>query len=270
MHPIILIPARMAATRLPDKPLADIGGEPMIVRVLQRATLSGIKDIVVACVGRPIAEAVERAGGRAVITDPGLPSGSDRIWQALQKIDPEKTHDVIINLQGDMPTFDPAVIKKTLALLEDPAVDIATPAAVITGEKERDDPAVVKTVVSGVGCQASDKFFFDTRLSAVALAKTDHPSPVTCRALYFSRQAVPYGDGLFYHHIGLYVYRRPALEKFVALPPSVLEKREKLEQLRALEAGMHIGVAVVDAVPLGVDTPETLQKAREWYEQAVN
>lgn len=240
MNPIVLIPARMAATRLPDKPLADIGGKPMIVRVLERATLAGIRDIVVACDGEAIAGAVTRAGGTAVLTDPNLPSGSDRIWQALQQIDPQKKHDVILNLQGDMPTFDPQVIQKTLALLDDPSVDIATPAAVITDEREKTDPAVVKTVIAGE------------------------------RALYFSRTTVPYGTGPLYHHIGLYAYRRQALEKFVGLPPSPLEKREKLEQLRALEAGMVIGVAIVDAAPLGVDTPETLKKAREWYEQAVH
>lgn len=240
MNPIILIPARMAATRLPDKPLADIGGKPMIVRVLERAQLSGIKDIAVACDGEAIATAVTHAGGNAVITDLDLPSGSDRIWQALQKIDPGKNHDIILNLQGDMPTFDPSVIKKTLALFSDPSVDIATAAAAITNEKEKADPAVVKTVIAGN------------------------------RALYFSRATVPYGTGPLYHHIGLYAYRRPALEKFVGLAPSALEKREKLEQLRALEAGMVMAVAIVDAVPLGVDTPEALERAREWYEQTVH
>ncbi|MDE3061261.1 MAG: 3-deoxy-manno-octulosonate cytidylyltransferase [Pseudomonadota bacterium] len=237
MNPIILIPARMAATRLPGKPLADIAGKPMIVRVLERAKLSGIRDIAVACDSEAIAAAVEKAGGRAVLTDPNLPSGSDRIWQALTKIDPQEKHDIVLNLQGDMPTFEPMVIQKTLALLDDPAIDIATPVAEIIDEKEKTDPSVVKTVMAGN------------------------------RALYFSRAAVPHGDGPLYHHIGLYAYLRPALKKFVALPPSPLEKREKLEQLRALEAGMTIGVARVEAVPLGVDTPEALQKAREWYEQ---
>ncbi len=246
MNPIVLIPARMASTRLPDKPLALIAGKPMIVHVWQRAVDAGVGEVVVACDGEAIAEAITKAGGRAVLTDPDLPSGSDRIWQALGKVDGGKKHDVIINVQGDMPTLDPDVIRQVLSLLSDKEVDIATLAAPISDEHEKIDPAVVKPVI--------------------ALS----PDGVRGRALYFSRQPVPYGEGTLYHHIGLYAYRRAALEKFVSLPPSLLEKREKLEQLRALEAGMRIGIAVVATVPPGVDTPETLNKARQWHEQAVN
>jgi 3-deoxy-manno-octulosonate cytidylyltransferase (CMP-KDO synthetase) len=236
----------MASTRLPDKPLALIAGKPMIVHVWQRAVDAGVGEVVVACDGEAIAEAITKAGGRAVLTDPDLPSGSDRIWQALGKVDGGKKHDVIINVQGDMPTLDPDVIRQVLSLLSDKEVDIATLAAPISDEHEKIDPAVVKPVI--------------------ALS----PDGVRGRALYFSRQPVPYGEGTLYHHIGLYAYRRAALEKFVSLPPSLLEKREKLEQLRALEAGMRIGIAVVATVPPGVDTPETLNKARQWHEQAVN
>ena len=211
----------------------------MVVQVAARALKSGVGRVVVACDGVGIASAVEASGldVQSVITDADLPSGSDRIFQALQKIDPQKFHDVVINVQGDMPTLDPAIVGKVLALLENKQVDIATLAAVITDEHEKEDPAVVKIAMSGT------------------------------RALYFSRSLIPHGEGSHYHHIGIYAYRRAALERFVALPPSPLEKREKLEQLRALEASMRIDVAVVDAVPLGVDTPETLAKARKYYEQ---
>jgi 3-deoxy-manno-octulosonate cytidylyltransferase (CMP-KDO synthetase) len=242
MNPIVLIPARMASQRLPNKPLELIGGKPMIVHVWQRAVKAGVGEVVVACDGEAIAEAVTRAGGRVVVTDPNLPSGSDRIYQALTNIDPKRVHDIVVNVQGDMPTFDPALINQSIALLKNPAVDIGTLAAIITEEREKTDPAVVKPVIA-----------FETATRG--------------RALYFSRTAVPSGDGPLYHHIGLYAYRRAALEKFVKLPPSPLEKREKLEQLRALEAGMRIDVAIVDTVPLGVDTPETLDIARKWHEQ---
>lgn len=238
MNPIILIPARMASTRLPDKPLALIGGQPMIVQVWKRALLANCGRVVVACDGLKIATVIEGEEGEAVLTDPNLPSGSDRIFQALLECDPDGEHDVIINLQGDMPTLDPEIVKQVLEVLKDPAVDIATLAAIITDEGEKKDPATVKIAMGENG-----------------------------RALYFSRATIPYGDGPLYHHIGIYAYRRAALEKFVSLPPSTLEMREKLEQLRALEAGMRIGVAVVDAVPLGVDTPETLEKARKYYEK---
>ena len=242
MNPIILIPARMASQRLPGNPLALIGGVPMIVRVWQRAVQSFNGTVVVACDGQEIADAVTAAGGTAILTDPDLPSGSDRIYQALQTIDPGKSYDVIVNIQGDMPTLDLSLAPKVLALMEDPAVDMATLAAPITEAREMDDPAVVKPVIA-----------FDA-------------SGKRGRALYFSRSRVPAGEGALYHHIGVYAYRRAALEQFVALPPSPLEKREKLEQLRALEAGMRIDIAIVDAVPLGVDTPQTLEIARKFYE----
>jgi 3-deoxy-manno-octulosonate cytidylyltransferase (CMP-KDO synthetase) len=240
MHPIILIPARMRATRLPGKPLADIGGAPMIVQVWKRAVESALGDVAVACDTPEIARAVESAGGRAVLTRADHPSGSDRIHEALQILDPQGAYDTVINLQGDMPTLDPAVIRAVLAPLADPRVDIATLAAEIRDPAEVEDEAVVKAILA------------------------TSPSS-TFQALYFTRLPAPHGDGPRYHHIGLYAYRRAALERFVALPPSPLEKREKLEQLRALEAGMRIDVAVVDTVPLGVDTPETLEKARAYY-----
>jgi len=243
MNPIILIPARMASVRLPDKPLAIIGDAPMIVHVWRRACEAGAGSVAVACDGKAIKEAIEKAGGTAILTDPDLPSGSDRIFQALQRLDPKGAHDVIINVQGDMPTLDPALIRQALALLDNPEVDIATLAAPITVEREKQDPAVVKPVIA---LDASGR---------------------KGSALYFSRATVPSGEGPLYHHIGLYAYRRAALEKFVHLPPSFLEKREKLEQLRALEAGMRIDVAIVDTVPLGVDTEETLTIAREWHDQ---
>lgn len=242
MRPIVLIPARMASTRLPNKPLALIGDAPMIVHMVRIAREAGVGEVAVACDGESIAKAVHSAGGRAIVTDPALPSGSDRIWQALEKIDPEKKHDVIVNLQGDMPTLDPALIKNVVALLSAPKSDIATLAAPIIDESEKHDPAVVKVAIA-----------FDT-------GKTHG------RALYFSRSPIPSGDGPLYHHIGIYGYKREALQRFVNLSPSMLEQREKLEQLRALEAGMRIDVAVVDTVPLGVDTPETLEKARKHYE----
>lgn len=236
MNPIILIPARLASTRLPNKPLEIIGGKPMIVQVSARAAQSKIS-VTVACDGPLIKEAVEKAGYKAVITDPELPSGSDRIMAALKEIDPGKNHDVIINVQGDLPTLDPAIIQAGLKLLENPAVDIGTLVAKITDEHEKTDPAVVKAIFA----EGS-------------------------RTKTFTRASTPSGDGHFYHHIGIYFYRRAALEKFVSLPPSPLEKKEKLEQLRAIEAGMRIDAAIVNTVPLGVDTPETLEKARKAYE----
>jgi len=235
--PIIIIPARLASTRLPNKPLALIGGLPMIVQVMKRAMAANIGRVVVACDGEEIANAVRAAGGEVVITDADLPSGSDRIFQALGKIDSDGKHDVIINVQGDMPCLDPQIIASVLKVLENPKVDIATLAAKITDMAEITDPAVVKVAISAGG-----------------------------KALYFSRATIPYGDGEHYHHIGIYAYRRVALERFVILPPSPLELREKLEQLRALEADMRIDVAIVDTVPIGVDTPETLEKARKNYE----
>jgi 3-deoxy-manno-octulosonate cytidylyltransferase (CMP-KDO synthetase) len=234
---LILIPARMAATRLPGKPLAEIGGTPMIVYVLRRAQEAEIGPVVVATDAREIVAAVEKAGGRAVLTRADHPSGSDRIFEALGQVDPQGRVKVVVNMQGDLPTLAPADIAAALTPLTDTAVDIATLAAEITVAKERTDPNVVKVVGTPV-------------------------APGRLRALYFTRASAPAGPGPLYHHIGLYAYRRPALERFVKLPASPLERRERLEQLRALEAGMRIDVALVDGVPLGVDTPEDLEKAR--------
>jgi len=234
---LILIPARLAATRLPGKPLAEIGDTPMIVHVLRRAQEAEIGPVVVATDAREIVAAVEKAGGRAVLTRADHPSGSDRIFEALGQVDPQGRVKVVVNMQGDLPTLAPADIAAALTPLTDTAVDIATLAAEITVAKERTDPNVVKVVGTPV-------------------------APGRLRALYFTRASAPAGPGPLYHHIGLYAYRRPALERFVKLPASPLERRERLEQLRALEAGMRIDVALVDGVPLGVDTPEDLEKAR--------
>jgi 3-deoxy-manno-octulosonate cytidylyltransferase (CMP-KDO synthetase) len=236
MH-LVLIPARMASTRLPGKPLADIAGEPMIVHVMRRAEAAGVGPVIVATDSEAIATCVEKAGGRAVMTRADHVSGSDRIFEALQAADPEGRADVIVNVQGDLPTLAPADVAAATAPLADPAVDIATLAAEIVCADERTNPNVVKVVGTPVGAK---------RL----------------RALYFTRATAPWGDGALYHHIGLYAYRRAALARFVRLPPSPLELREKLEQLRALEAGMRIDVSIVDSVPLGVDTPEDLERAR--------
>ncbi|HYA07000.1 MAG TPA: 3-deoxy-manno-octulosonate cytidylyltransferase [Xanthobacteraceae bacterium] len=234
---LVLIPARMASVRLPGKPLADIAGVPMIVHVLRRAQAAGIGPVAVATDSPDIAAAVQKAGGHAVMTRADHASGSDRIFEALGKLDPARRATIIVNVQGDLPTLDPAAIAAAVAPLAEDAVDIATLAAEITRTQERDDPNVVKVV-------------------GTLLA------PGRLRALYFTRATAPAGDGPLYHHIGLYAYRRAALERFVALPPSPLERREKLEQLRALEAGMRIDVTIVDKVPLGVDTPEDLARAR--------
>lgn len=238
VKPIILIPARMASTRLPGKPLLDIAGAAMIVQVWRRAVEADIGPVLVAADCHDIAQAIRDAGGDAVVTNPDHPSGSDRIFEALQHIDPNQRCDVVVNVQGDLPTIDPAAIRACFEPLQNEAVDIATICAEITREDEKTNPNVVKVV----GSPLDDK---------------------TMRAVYFTRATAPAGDGPLYHHIGLYAYRRAALEKFIALPESSLEKREKLEQLRALEAGMRIDVAIVDDVPLGVDTEEDLAKARE-------
>jgi 3-deoxy-manno-octulosonate cytidylyltransferase (CMP-KDO synthetase) len=237
MTPLILIPARMASTRLPGKPLADIAGLPMIVQVLRRAEEADVGPVAVATDSAEVAEAVRAAGGTAVMTRADHPSGSDRIFEALGTIDPDGRHDVIINVQGDLPTISPIAIAAAARPLSDGEVAIGTLAAWITREDEKTNPNVVKAV--------------GTPLAA------DH-----LRALYFTRATAPHGDGPLYHHIGLYAWRRTALERFVALPPSPLEQREKLEQLRALEAGMRIDIILVDDVPLGVDTPEDLERAR--------
>jgi 3-deoxy-manno-octulosonate cytidylyltransferase (CMP-KDO synthetase) len=236
-HTLVLIPSRLAATRLPGKPLKDIAGLPMIVQVLRRAEAARIGRVAVATDTAEIAAAVTAHGGEAVMTRADHPSGSDRIFEALGKLDPEGRIDTVINLQGDLPTIPSADIRAAAALLEDPAVDIGTLAAEIRKDDEHTTPSVVKLVGSPLG---------DHRL----------------RALYFTRATAPYGDGPRYHHIGLYAYRRAALERFVELPPSVLETREKLEQLRALEAGMRIDAAIVTSVPLGVDTFDDLETAR--------
>ena len=234
---LVLIPARMAATRLPGKPLLDIAGLPMIVHVLRRAEAAGIGRVAVATDTPEIAAAVRAQGGEAVMTRADHPSGSDRIFEALESLDPDRRVETVINLQGDFPTIASDQIGAVLAPLADPAVDIATLAAEIHTDEESTNPNVVKVIGSPVGGQ---------RL----------------RALYFTRATAPWGDGPRYHHIGLYAYRRAALERFVALPPSPLEQREKLEQLRALEAGMRIDVTIVDTVPRGVDTPADLETAR--------
>ncbi len=234
---VILIPARMASARLPGKPLADIAGEPMIVHVLRRAQAAKIGEAVVATDSESVATAVEKAGGRAILTRADHVSGSDRIYEALEAIDPERRVGQVVNVQGDLPTLDPADIRAALGLLSDPAVDIATIAAVITDPADRTNPNVVK--VSGASV-----------------------APGRFRGMTFTR-ANATGPGPHYHHIGLYAYRRAALAHFVKLPPSANEQREKLEQLRALDAGMRIDVAIVKSVPLGVDTPEELAKARK-------
>ncbi len=239
LRPIIVIPARLAATRLPGKPLADLLGEPMIVHVWRRAVEAALGPVIVASGDPAIAAAVEKAGGQAVSTDPAHPSGSDRVWEALEKTDPSGSFNAVVNLQGDLPTIDPMAVRACLAPLSEPEVDIATIAARITRPEERDDPNVVKAV------------------AAIA------DGARIGRALYFSRAAVPSGPGPLYHHIGVYAYRREALKRFVFAPPGVLERRERLEQLRALEMGMRIDLALVDTVPLGVDTPADLVRARE-------
>ncbi|MEE9347886.1 MAG: 3-deoxy-manno-octulosonate cytidylyltransferase [Robiginitomaculum sp.] len=240
MDPMIIIPARMASTRLPGKPLADIGGAPMIVRVMQRAMAADIGPVYVACAEDEIKFAVERAGGVAIMTDPDLPSGTDRIRAAADIIDPDGVHEMVINVQGDLPTLDPQVIKTAAKLLEASGADISTLVVATTDPREIADPNVVKAVISFT-------------------AKTQG------RALYFTRASAPSGGGPVYHHVGLYAYRRAALNRFCALPPSPLEKRERLEQLRALEAGMTIAVGIIDSSPEGVDTPEDLERARIAY-----
>jgi 3-deoxy-manno-octulosonate cytidylyltransferase (CMP-KDO synthetase) len=237
MSTIVLIPARMASTRLPGKPLADIAGRPMIVHVADRAREAALGRIVVATDAEEVARAVRAQGFEAVMTREDHQSGSDRIHEALQALDPNGTVDIVVNVQGDLPTIDPATIRAVFAPLKDNAVDIATLGVEIVREEERANPNVVKIVGSPLS---------STRL----------------RALYFTRAIAPWGDGPLYHHIGLYAYRRAALERFVSLQPSVLEQRERLEQLRALEAGMRIDAEIVQSVPLGVDTPEDLERAR--------
>ena len=234
---LVLIPARMAATRLPGKPLLDIAGLPMIVHVLRRAEAAKIGRVAVATDTPEIAAAVSSHGFEAVMTRSDHPSGSDRIYEALGKLDPRGETEIVVNLQGDFPTIHPDNIRSVLSPLADPAVDIATLAAEIHTEEESANPNVVKMV----GSRVSARRF---------------------RALYFTRATAPWGDGPRYHHVGLYAYRRQALERFISLPPSVLEQQEKLEQLRALEGGLRIDVTIVDTVPRGVDTPADLENTR--------
>ena len=234
---LVLIPARMASTRLPGKPLAAIAGAPMIVQVMRRALEAQIGRVIVATDTQAVADAVVAHGGEAVMTRADHESGSDRIWEAVQAVDPQGSARYIVNVQGDLPTIEPALIAASLAPLRDGQADIATLAAQIRDPQERENPNVVKVVGSPL-------------------------APGFLRALYFTRATAPWGEGPLYHHIGLYAYRREALQRFVSLPVSPLEKRERLEQLRALEAGMRIDVALVDTVPLGVDTPHDLEKAR--------
>ncbi|GHD14978.1 3-deoxy-manno-octulosonate cytidylyltransferase [Tianweitania populi] len=238
MSTLVLIPARLASTRLPGKPISDIAGKPMIVRVAEQATAAHLGRVVVAVDAQETFDAVVAHGFEAVMTRVGHESGSDRIHEALTLLDPTGTVDTIVNVQGDLPTVEPAIIRAAVDLLDDPLVDIGTLGVDITREEEKTNKNVVKIVGSPTA---------KNRL----------------RALYFTRATAPWGQGPLYHHVGLYAYRRRALERFVSLSPSTLERRESLEQLRALEDGMRIDVALVDAVPLGVDTAEDLERARE-------
>lgn len=238
MKPIVIIPARMGAQRLPGKPLADIGGEAMILRVLRGALAANVGRVVVAAGDAEIVEVVRAAGGEAILTEPSLPSGSDRVVAALAELDPEQRHDVVVNLQGDMPFFAPSVPRACLKLLADqPSCDIATCVAPEASRADRFNADVVKAVM--------------------ALDESERRG----RALYFTRSTL-YGDAPVWRHVGIYAYRRPALLRFAAAPPSPLERREKLEQLRALELGQSISAAVIDAAPLSVDTPADLEAAR--------
>lgn len=238
MSTIIVIPARMASTRLPGKPLADIAGDPMIVRVWRQAMHAGVGPVLVAAGEPEIAQAIREKGGDAILTDSALPSGSDRVHQALVRHDPNRRFRAVINLQGDLPALEPGFIRQIAETLEQSGADIATLAAPIADRAEDDNPSVVKAIVAW------------------------NNEGRRGRALYFTRARAPHGDGPLYHHVGIYGFTREALDRFVALPVSPLEMREKLEQLRALEAGMRIEVARIDAVPLSVDTPEDLARAR--------
>lgn len=238
LNPLVVIPSRLKATRLPNKPLADIQGEPMIVHVWRRAVAAAVGPVVVACGDQEIADVITRVGGSAVMTNPDLASGSDRVFAAAEAVDPDQDFDAIINLQGDLPTFEPRLLRAVLDPLDEPSVDIATLAAEIDDEREELDPNVVKIALE---------------------LKRD---ATIGRALYFSRAAIPSGEGARYHHLGIYAFRRTTLKRFVALPPSSLERLEKLEQLRALADGMRIDVRIVHTMPLGVDTEADLERAR--------
>jgi 3-deoxy-manno-octulosonate cytidylyltransferase (CMP-KDO synthetase) len=238
MPALIIIPARLAATRLPNKPLAMIGDAPMIVHVWRRAVQANAGPVIVAAGDQPIVDAITAAGGNAVLTDPALPSGSDRVHAAAEAFDPAGKYDMVVNVQGDLPTLEPKLVAASLTPLADPAIDIATVVARITNPEELTDPAVVK--------------------AALSLKPGESVGP----ALYFSRNLIPSGPGEHYHHIGIYAFRRAALRRFVTLQPTVLELRERLEQLRAIENGMRMAAAVVDTIPLGVDTAADLDRAR--------
>ncbi len=240
-RPLIVIPSRIGATRLPRKPLADIAGEPMVVHCWRRTMEADAGDVVVATDSAEIAEAVEKAGGKTIMTRTDHPSGSDRVFEAAGLIDPNGRIEIIVNVQGDQPVLEPSLIRDCIAPLDDPAVDIATVAALLTDPSTVIEPSVVKLIGTPSG------------------------SAEILRALYFTRAPGPFGPGPLYQHIGLYAYRRAALARFVALPPSPLELREKLEQLRALEAGMRIDVKVVGSVPMSVDTPDDLAKVRAYF-----
>ncbi|MFS8365924.1 3-deoxy-manno-octulosonate cytidylyltransferase [Acetobacter oryzifermentans] len=238
---LVVIPARLASTRLPGKPLADIAGRPMVLRVWDAAMAANIGPVVVAAADQEIYDAVTAAGGTAILTDPDLPSGSDRVWQATQAFDPDDKYDVLLNLQGDLPTFEPQALHAVMSVMANPMYDVGTLVAPVTSDAEKNAASVVK-----VACDFSG----DAQIAP---------------ALYFSRQPIPWGDGPLWHHIGVYGWRRAALAQFVALPPSGLEKRESLEQLRALEAGMRIGCTRLASAPFGVDTPEDLERARRAF-----
>ncbi len=245
VQPLIIIPSRLASTRLERKSLALINGLPMVVQVLQRALEANMGPVAVACCGPEIAEVVQQNGGRAILTHPDLPSGTDRMWAAVQSLASESRPPIVINLQGDLPNISATVLQAVLRPLENPAVDIATIACVIENPQDLTNENVVK----------------------IALAKE---SPTRGRGLYFSRAAIPFGADTHYHHIGVYAYRYEALEKFVSLPASPLEKAERLEQLRALEAGMRIDVELVETIPHTVDTAADLESARSWFEKQSN
>ncbi len=243
--PIIVIPSRMASTRLARKPLADICGVPMVARVLMRAQEADIADVVVACSEQEVADVVKFYNGTPVLTDPNLPSGSDRVFAAVNSLSDGDRYDIIVNLQGDLPTVDKETLSSVIELLKNTDANISTPALVMAeGDEER---------------------FLSTDIVKIASSIT--AGQKSGRALYFSRAPIPYGDGIRLQHLGIYAYRRHALEKYVSLPQTVLEKRERLEQLRALENGMHIQAAVVDMQPIEVDTQKDLEQARRFYEQ---
>lgn len=240
---LVVIPARLASSRLPDKPLALIGDDPMIVHVWRRAVEAEVGPVLVACGDKEIAEVIEKAGGTAILTDPDLPSGSDRVWAAAQTYDPDGQFDCIVNVQGDLPFLEPRLVQAAVMAMRDGQADIGALVSKITDPDEINNPSVVKVAVD----------FSD--------GKTFAP------ALYFSRSAIPAGDGPLYHHIGIYAYAREALKRFVSLSPGGLETREHLEQLRALENGMRICAGLVDTIPFGVDTPADLERARRLVAQ---